>query len=161
MTKATLPSTAPLVLPKSSLKPRSKSRPKSRAPSRSETPSRVRSRTAKPPEREEQNEPKKRTVGALPSYFTGFSASDVRPLPLYELAFLEWTGRDLLKSWEKGSRAFVNMHLSMYLYSPSTNLVPSMRIRLLIPGPSAFRGIRTSPNAFAAGPVGSNRPKGR
>ena len=28
--------------------------------------------------------------------------------------------RDLRKSWEKGERAWVNMHLSMYLYSPSS-----------------------------------------
>ena len=33
--------------------------------------------------------------------------------------FLEWTARDLLKSWSKGTRAFVNMHTAMYMYEPS------------------------------------------
>ena len=33
--------------------------------------------------------------------------------------FLEWTARDLYKSWSKGTRAFVNMHTALYMYEPT------------------------------------------
>ena len=132
-------------LPKSSLKPRSKSRPASKPPSRpsSRAPSRCPSRpqtpkrTAKSPDRQDEADaqPKrKRTLGAVSSaYFTGFTPSDVQPSPVYRFdemprdlyavgwkkAFLEWTVRDLYKSWDKGTRAFVNMHTALYMYEPT------------------------------------------
>ena len=104
-------------LPKSSLKPRSKSKASSRAaskePERSQTPK----RGAKSPPRQEDQEvqhKRKKTVGAISSsYFTGYTPSDVAPLPVYgydemprnmharhwKRDFLEWTFRDLKKSW--------------------------------------------------------------
>ena len=132
-------------LPKSSLKPRSKSRPASKPPSRpsSRAPSRGPSRpqtpkrTAKSPERQDEADaqPKrKRTLGAVSSaYFSGFTPSDVQPSPVYRFdemprdlyavgwkkAFLEWTVRDLYTSWDKGARAFVNMHTALYMCEPT------------------------------------------
>ena len=100
-------------LPKSSLKPRSKSRAASKEPERSNTPK----RGAKSPPRQEEQEvqhKRKKTVGAISStYFTGYTPSDVAPLPVYNYDemprnmharhwrrdFLEWTARDLRKSW--------------------------------------------------------------
>ena len=136
----TPPARSPSV-PKSSLKPRSKARPASKPPSRaaSRGPSRPQTpkRTAKSPERqhEEDAQPKrKKTVGAVSSaYFTGFTPSDLHPSPAYQhddmprdlyavgwkKLFLEWTARDLYKSWSKGTRAFVNMHTALYMYEPS------------------------------------------
>ena len=124
-------------LPKSSLKPRSKSRASSRAlsrapsrePERSQTPKRA----AKSPPRQEEAEAqhkRKKTVGAVSSaYFTGFTPSDVNPSPVHQhdemprdlyakgwkREFLEWTARDLRKSWGKNSRAFVNLSLTFSL----------------------------------------------
>ena len=56
----------------------------------------------------------------------------MQPVPLYhddlprdlsvagwKRMFLERTARDLLKSWSKGIRAFVNMHTAMNMYEPS------------------------------------------
>ena len=128
-------------LPKSSLKPRSKSRASSRAPSRapSREPARPQTpkRSAKSPPRQEEADaqPKrKKTVGAVSSaYFTGFTPSDVNPSPVYQhdemprdlyargwkREFLEWTSRDLRKSWSKNSRAFVNLHVALYMYDPT------------------------------------------
>ena len=121
-------------LPKSSLKPRSKSKASSRAaskePERSQTPK----RTAKSPPRQEEPEAqhkRKKTVGAVSStYFTGFTPSDIKPSPVYQhdemprdlyarhwkRDFLEWTSRDLRKSWPRDSRAFVNLHVGLYMY---------------------------------------------
>ena len=124
-------------LPKSSLKPRSKSKASSRAaskePERSQTPK----RGAKSPPRQEEPEvqhKRKKTVGAISStYFTGYTPSDIAPSPVYNYDemprdlyarhwkrdFLEWTARDLRKSWPRDSRAFVNLHVGLYMYDPS------------------------------------------
>ena len=120
-------------LPKSSLKPRSKSkaRPPSKEPERSHTPKR--GSTSPPRQQEEQQEPPKRkkTVGAISSsYFTGYTPSDIYPAPRYQYDemprnvharywkkdFLAWTLRDLKRSWGIDSRAFVNLHVGLYMY---------------------------------------------
>ena len=121
-------------LPKSSLKPRSKSRaasrPPSKEPERSHTPKRG---SMSPPRQEEQQEQPKRkkTVGAISSsYFTGYTHSDINPVPRYTFDemprdlysrfwkkdFLAWTLRDLKRSWGADSRAFVNLHVGLYMY---------------------------------------------
>ena len=136
------------------------------------TPGRDRSRSRKSPERDDQpkkkkkKKKKKRTIEALPSaYFTGFSPSGTRPLPVYDFdsmpdnieapgwkkSFLEWSLRDLRRCWHKGERAWVSMHISMYLYATSTEY-PVAQPRPLQHVTS--RGIRTSPSATAAGHVG-------
>ena len=113
---------------KSSLKPRSKSRPRSRA----QTPSRDRSRSRLSPKRDDFH--RKKPVGSLPSsYFTGFTSHDVSPQPVYQLDpmpvdlndaawkddFLAWTLREMRKSWRAGERAWVNLHIALYLYDPT------------------------------------------
>ena len=121
-------------LPKSSLKPRSKSkaasRPPSKEPERQNTPKRG---SMSPPRQEEpQEQPKrKKTVGAISSsYFTGYTPSDINPAPRYQFDemprdlyarfwkkdLLAWTLRDLKRSWGSDSRAFVNLHVGLYMY---------------------------------------------
>ena len=74
-------------------------------------------------------------MGSLPSsYVTGFTLHDVHPQPVYNLDpmpsdlsapfwkddFLAWTLRDLKKSWRAGERAWVNLHIALYLYDPAS-----------------------------------------
>ena len=123
-TLPTRPSTS--VPRKPSLKPRSKSR------ARAQTPSRDRSRSRLSPERDDFH--RKKPVGSLPSsHFTGFTSHDVSPKPVYQLdpmpvdtsmpswkdEFLSWTLRDMRKSWRAGERAWVNLHIALYLYDPT------------------------------------------
>ena len=120
----TRPSTS--VPKKPALKPRSKSR------SRAQTPSRDRSRSRLSPERDDFH--RKKPVGSLPSsHFTGFTQHDLYPKAVYQLdpmptdtcmpewkdEFLAWTLRDLRKSWRAGERAWVNLHIALYLYDPT------------------------------------------
>ena len=121
-------------LPKSSLKPRSKSKAASRPPSKGpeKTTSPKRGSMSPPRQPEPQEQPKrKKTVGAISSsYFTGYTPSDICPAPRYQFdemprdlhsrywkqEFLAWTLRDLKRSWGVDSRAFVNLHVGLYLY---------------------------------------------
>ena len=121
-------------LPKSSLKPRSKSRaasrPPSKGPERTNTPKRGSMSPPRQPEPQEQPK-RKKTVGAISSsYFTGYTPSDINPAPSYQFDemprdlyarfwkkdFLAWTLRDLKRSWGADSRAFVNLHVGLYMY---------------------------------------------
>ena len=122
-----LPARSSTSVPKKpALKPRSKSR------SRAQTPSRDRSRSRLSPERDDFH--RKKPVGSLPSsHFTGFTQHDVYPKAVYQLdpmptdtsmpawkdEFLAWTLRDLRKSWRAGERAWVNLHIALYLYDPT------------------------------------------
>ena len=121
-------------LSKSALKPRAKSKSASRPPSKGpeKTTSPKRGSTSPPRQPEPQEQPKrKKTVGAISSsYFTGYTPSDLYPAPKYQFdhmprdlhsrywkqEFLAWTLRDLKRSWGVDSRAFVNLHVGLYLY---------------------------------------------
>ena len=121
-------------LSKSALKPRSKSKSAPRPPSKGpeKTTSPKRGSTSPPRQPEPQEQPKrKKTVGAISSsYFTGYTPSDLYPAPKYQFdhmprdlhsrywkqEFLAWTLRDLKRSWGVDSRAFVNLHVGLYLY---------------------------------------------
>ena len=123
-------------LPKSSLKPRSKSKASSRAASKEPERSHTPKRGAKSPPRQEEpavQHKRKKTVGAISScYFTGYTPSDIAPsvyhfdeMPrdlyarIWKRDFLAWMARDLKKSWPFDSRAFVNLHVGLYMYDPS------------------------------------------
>ena len=40
-------------------------------------------------------------------------------MPAWKDEFLAWTLRDLRKSWRAGERAWVNLHIALYLYDPT------------------------------------------
>ena len=115
---------------KAILKARSREPSKSRAQSRGRT---------KEPEGGSQRsrsrgEERKKPVGVLPSgYFTRVSAQreeaedlnrqeDIMPSDFTNPAllgdFLDWTVRDLSRSWSDGERAWFNMYVGLYLYEP-------------------------------------------
>ena len=128
---------------KLSLKPRSKTRPRSRACA----PSCDRSLSRLSPERDDFH--RRKPVGSLPSsYFTGFTSHDVHPQPMYDSDpmptdvsdpswkhdLLEWTLRDMRKSWRAGERAWVNLHIASSLPLHSSLKVPDR-------ASSSFRGM--------------------
>ena len=40
-------------------------------------------------------------------------------MPSWKDEFLSWTLRDMRKSWRAGERAWVNLHIALYLYDPT------------------------------------------